>query len=291
MSMLVVDKVSKSYKNVNVLNDVSFEVQAGEIVGLVGANGAGKSTLIKGILGLHNIDSGRITFCQDDNFTKNPDLLNDIGYLMDIELFDYLTAREHIHLMGLYEQVIYNQEDIQRVLSRVSLKDDKKKVKDYSYGMKQRLRLALAMLRPRKLLILDEPLLGLDIKTIQEFKKYLKEIAESGVSILLSSHQLSEIEDLIDRYLILSDGTIEQEVDGGKIAYRLTIKARPNQLIELLVAITKNEIEFQQEKDKENCLLVPSQEDLNKILKEIYSRDLEVQIEQMNIVNQLFLEK
>ena len=106
--MLVVDKVSKSYKNVNVLNDVSFEVQAGEIVGLVGANGAGKSTLIKGILGLHNIDSGRITFCQDDNFTKNPDLLNDIGYLMDIELFDYLTAREHIHLMGLYEQVIYN---------------------------------------------------------------------------------------------------------------------------------------------------------------------------------------
>ena len=250
--MLVVDKVSKSYKNVNVLNDVSFEVQAGEIVGLVGANGAGKSTLIKGILGLHNIDSGRITFCQDDNFTKNPDLLNDIGYLMDIELFDYLTAREHIHLMGLYEQVIYNQEDIQRVLSRVSLKDDKKKVKDYSYGMKQRLRLALAMLRPRKLLILDEPLLGLDIKTIQEFKKYLKEIAESGVSILLSSHQLSEIEDLIDRYLILSDGTIEQEVDGGKIAYRLTIKARPNQLIELLVAITKNEIEFQQEKDKEN---------------------------------------
>lgn len=289
--MLVVDKVSKSYKNVNVLNDVSFEVQAGEIVGLVGANGAGKSTLIKGILGLHNIDSGRITFCQDDNFTKNPDLLNDIGYLMDIELFDYLTAREHIHLMGLYEQVIYNQEDIQRVLSRVSLKDDKKKVKDYSYGMKQRLRLALAVLRPRKLLILDEPLLGLDIKTIQEFKKYLKEIAESGVSILLSSHQLSEIEDLIDRYLILSDGTIEQEVDGGKIAYRLTIKARPNQLTELLVAITKNEIEFQQERDKENCLLVPSQEDLNKILKEIYSRDLEVQIEQMNIVNQLFLEK
>lgn len=289
--MLVVDKVSKSYKNVNVLNDVSFEVQAGEIVGLVGANGAGKSTLIKGILGLHNIDSGRITFCQDDNFTKNPDLLNDIGYLMDIELFDYLTAREHIHLMGLYEQVIYNQEDIQRVLSRVSLKDDKKKVKDYSYGMKQRLRLALAMLRPRKLLILDEPLLGLDIKTIQEFKKYLKEIAESGVSILLSSHQLSEIEDLIDRYLILSDGTIEQEVDGGKIAYCLTIKARPNQLTELLVAITKNEIEFQQERDKGNCLLVPSQEDLNKILKEIYSRDLEVQIEQMNIVNQLFLEK
>ena len=289
--MLVVDKVSKSYKNVNVLNDVSFEVQVGEIVGLVGANGAGKSTLIKGILGLHNIDSGRITFCQDDNFTKNPDLLNDIGYLMDIELFDYLTAREHIHLMGLYEQVIYNQEDIQRVLSRVSLKDDKKKVKDYSYGMKQRLRLALAMLRPRKLLILDEPLLGLDIKTIQEFKKYLKEIAESGVSILLSSHQLSEIEDLSDRYLILSDGTIEQEVDGGKIAYRLTIKASPNQLTEFLVAITRNEIEFQQERDKENCLLVPSQEDLNKILKEIYSRDLEVQIEQMNIVNQLFLEK
>lgn len=289
--MLVVDKVSKSYKNVNVLNDVSFEVKAGEIVGLVGANGAGKSTLIKGILGLHNIDSGRITFCQDDNFTKNADLLNDIGYLMDIELFDYLTAREHIHLMGLYEQVIYNQEDIQQVLSRVSLKDDKKKVKDYSYGMKQRLRLALAMLRPRKLLILDEPLLGLDIKTIQEFKKYLKEIAESGVSILLSSHQLSEIEDLIDRYLILSDGTIEQEVDGGKIAYRLTIKASPNQLTELLVAITRNEIEFQQERDKENCLLVPSQEDLNKILKEIYSRDLEVQIEQMNIVNQLFLEK
>lgn len=289
--MLVLDQVRKAYKDVTILEDVSLEVKAGEIVGLVGANGAGKTTLIKAILGLHSIDSGRISFCQDDDFTTNAAVMNEIGYLLDIELFDYLTAAEHIHLMGQYEGVTYHQTDIQQVLSRVALKDDKKKVKAYSYGMKQRLRLALAMLRPRKLLILDEPLLGLDIKTIQEFKKYLKEIAASGVAILLSSHQLSEIEDLIDRYLILSDGRIEQEIDGGQQAYRLRLEASAQELEDLLVALSQKDLVFQQAGDAENYLLIPSQKDLNKVLKEVYRRDLDVAIEQVNIVNQLFLEK
>lgn len=288
--MLVVENISKSYKHDQILNQVSFEVSSGEIVGLVGANGAGKTTLIKAILGLHSIDGGSITFSKEKEFQNDSDKMNRIGYLLDIELFDYLTAREHIELMGMYENYNYKEDEIKQILERVSLKNDRKKVKNYSYGMKQRLRLALAMLKPRDLLILDEPLLGLDIATIQEFKRYLRAIADSGVAILLSSHQLSEIEDLIDRYLILNDGEIEREIDGGTMAYRLMLTSSKEKKHKLTNKLMQKEVDFQMG-DKEDTLLVTSQENLNKVLKEIYTMDLNVQIEQVNIVNQLFLGK
>lgn len=288
--MLVVENISKSYKYDQILNQVSLEVSSGEIVGLVGANGAGKTTLIKAILGLHSIDGGSITFSKEKEFHNDSEKMNRIGYLLDIELFDYLTAREHIELMGMYENYNYKEDEIKKILERVSLKDDRKKVKNYSYGMKQRLRLALAMLKPRDLLILDEPLLGLDIATIQEFKRYLRAIADSGVAILLSSHQLSEIEDLIDRYLILANGEIEREIDGGTMAYRLMLPSSKEKLDKLTNKLMQRGVDFQMG-DKEDTLLVTSQENLNKVLKEIYAMDLNVQIEQVNIVNQLFLGK
>ncbi|HFI0640228.1 TPA: ABC transporter ATP-binding protein [Streptococcus suis] len=287
--MLTISNVRKKYGETLVLKDVSMSIKPGEIVGFVGANGAGKTTLIKSILGLHDIDSGEITFNGQKGFQKDAEVMNQIGYLLDTELFDYLTAREHIELMGLYEGRQHTNQEIQDILTRVALKDEKKVIKAYSYGMKQRLRLALAMVRRRKLLILDEPLLGLDISTIQEFKSYLKEIASTGVAILLSSHQLSEIEDLINRYLVLDGGEIKREVDGGQLVYKLNLGLDESQLevfVSNLNRQVKSEIRIQ-----DTDLYIPSQEVLNQVLRKAYAQNLDVKIEQMNLINQLFLEK
>lgn len=287
--MLTINQVVKKYNETPVLKGVSMSIKPGEIVGFVGANGAGKTTLIKAVLGLHSMDSGEITFSGRQDFQQDPDLMNQIGYLLDTELFDYLTARQHIELMGMYEGLQYKSEEIQAILERVALKDDKKPVKAYSYGMKQRLRLALAMVRPRKLLILDEPLLGLDISTIQEFKTYLKEIASTGVAILLSSHQLSEIEDLISRYLVLEGGQIKRVVEGGQLAYKLDLGLLDGQLEAFLNNLGEPVRTAVTIKGKD--IYIPSQELLNRVLRVAYAQNLDVKIEQMNLVNQLFLEK
>ena len=288
--MLSLQAVSKKYGDTVVLDQVSVSIKAGEIVGLVGANGAGKTTLIKAILGLHEIDSGEMTFQGISSYHQQSDVMNEIGYLLDIELFDYLTAREHIQLLGMYEGVVYDDSAIREALAKVALKDDKKKIKAYSYGMKQRLRLALDLLRPRKLLILDEPLLGLDITAIGEFKSYLKEIAQSGVAVLLSSHQLSEIEDLINRYVVLEKGNISMEVEGKQSAYKLTLEGSTEQLQVFRKVLSQQEYADRVEQDGAT-LFVGDKMVMNAVLKEVYRQNLEVAIEQVNIVNKLFLEK
>lgn len=288
--MLRIEQVSKSFSDVSVLNQVSLSVTEGEIVGLVGANGAGKTTLIKSILGLHQIDAGTISFQGDEDYLSRAEQMAAIGYLLDIELLDYLTAKEHIELMALYEGTQYSLDDVTALLERVALKNDSKKIKDYSYGMKQRLRLALSMLRPRKLLILDEPLLGLDITAIQEFKHYLKELSQQGVSILLSSHQLAEIDDLIDRYVILEQGRISQEIIGESSCFKLTVKPSQGDIDSVFNWLQEQEL-LEGVVFDDSALWISEQERFNAILKALYKHDMDVQWERVNVVNQLFLSK
>lgn len=287
--MLEVKSVKKSYGDDVVLQDVSLSVESGEIVGFVGENGAGKTTLIRAILGLHNIDSGEIIFNGVKNFQHNQMMMKQIGYLLDTELFEYLSAYQSLELMGIYEGERYSKQQIEGMLARVLLNVDNKPIKSYSYGMKQRLRLAMAMIRPRKLLILDEPLLGLDIKTIQEFKHYLREIANSGVAILLSSHQLSEIEDIIDRYMILDSGVIQKEVLGKQTAYKVSLGLDAADVQKFLSELELSDSDNIRVEGKN--IYVISQDVLNVVLKAAYNQELNVKFQQINIVNQLFLDK
>ncbi len=287
--MLEVKSVKKSYGDDVVLKDVSLSVESGEIVGFVGENGAGKTTLIRAILGLHNIDSGEIIFNGVKNFQHNQMMMKQIGYLLDTELFEYLSAYQSLELMGIYEGERYSKQQIEDMLARVLLNADNKPIKSYSYGMKQRLRLAMAMIRPRKLLILDEPLLGLDIKTIQEFKHYLREIANSGVAILLSSHQLSEIEDIIDRYMILDSGVIQKEVLGKQTAYKVSLGLDAADVQKFLSELELSDSDNIRVEGKN--IYVISQGVLNVVLKAAYNQELNVKFQQINIVNQLFLDK
>ena len=208
--LLEVKNINKKFGEHTVLENVSFQIKSGEIIGLVGRNGMGKTTLMKCILGLVKIDSGKITFRDKTEYFTNKDMMDEIGYLLDCKLFENLNAYENIKIQEWYKGKHYNKKEekrvIENILNLVDLKNDKKKVKQYSFGMKQRLGLALALMGDTKLLILDEPFFGLDpigIKTIREF--ILKVSKEKEMAILISSHQLSEIEGICDRYLFISD--------------------------------------------------------------------------------------
>ncbi len=208
--LLEVKNINKKFGEHTVLENVSFQIKSGEIIGLVGRNGMGKTTLMKCILGLVKIDSGKITFRDKTEYFTNKDMMDEIGYLLDCKLFENLNAYENIKIQEWYKGKHYNKKEekrvIENILNLVDLKNDKKKVKQYSFGMKQRLGLALALMGDTKLLILDEPFVGLDpigIKTIREF--ILKVSKEKEMAILISSHQLSEIEGICDRYLFISD--------------------------------------------------------------------------------------
>ncbi|SEJ28771.1 ABC-2 type transport system ATP-binding protein [Kandleria vitulina] len=213
-NILEVNNINKSFGTHTVLEDVSFKINPGEIIGLVGRNGSGKTTLMKCILGLISIDAGEILFNDSSEYYKNKDLMDQIGYLLDCKLFENLNAYENIKIQEWYKGKRYKKEKekaiIEDILNLVDLKNDNKKVKAYSFGMKQRLGLALALLGNTRLLILDEPFVGLDPVGIQIIRNFIIKMSkERNMAILISSHQLSEIEGICERYLFISDRRIK----------------------------------------------------------------------------------
>lgn len=153
-----------------------FSAGRREIVGLIGKNGAGKTTLMKGLLGLLQFDQGTIRFLDNAEYVNNPIMMDDLGYLIECRLYDHLSASENIGIHWRYSGRPADDEmksKIKETLAFVGLKDSRQKVSAFSFGMKQRLGLALAIISEPKLLILDEPFVGLDPVGIKAFKEYL----------------------------------------------------------------------------------------------------------------------
>lgn len=248
--LLEVKNINKKFGNHTVLKDVSFQIKPGEIVGLVGRNGVGKTTLMKCILGLIKIDSGEIIFKGKSEYYTDKAMMDEIGYLLDCKLFENLNAFENIKIQEWYKGENYSKtkekEIIENILNFVDLKNDKKKVKQYSFGMKQRLGLALALLGNTKLLILDEPFVGLDPVGIQTIRDFILKISkERKMAILISSHQLTEIEDICERYLFISDRQLTNyKNDGRKRIIIYTNECIPD-TIEKLLPIQDSEIKKQ----------------------------------------------
>ena len=218
--LLEVKNINKKFGDHTVLKDVSFQIRSGEIVGLVGRNGMGKTTLMKCILGLIKIDSGEISFKGETGYYTDKAMMDEIGYLLDCKLFENLNAYENIKIQEWYKGEHHGKEEkkiIENILNLVDLENNKKKVKQYSFGMKQRLGLALALLGDTKLLILDEPFVGLDPVGIQTIRKFILKVSrEQGMAVLISSHQLSEIEDICERYLFLSDRQLTSYINDNR---------------------------------------------------------------------------
>lgn len=210
--ILKTTNLCKKFGRQMAVNNVSLAIPRNSIYGLLGPNGAGKSTCLKMITGILKPTSGTITF--DGHPWKREDL-NRIGALIETPpLYENLTAYENLKVRAM----LYGQDDarIREVLEIVRLTDTgKKRTGQFSLGMKQRLGIALALLNRPRLLILDEPTNGLDPVGIEELRELIRSFPDQGITVILSSHILSEVQQVASHIGIISEGILgySEEVD------------------------------------------------------------------------------
>lgn len=214
MSVLEVRDIHKNYGKKEVLKGVTFQIDSSEIVGLIGKNGAGKSTLFKVIAGLLKQKSGTVKILDQEVSSKNRKIFQQVGCLIEqVSLYPHLTGYEHIQIVAKLTDTKID-EHVETLISTLKMNSYiHNKTKTYSQGMKQRLGILLAVLNKPKLLLLDEPLNGLDPEGVYEIRTFLLNICHrEGMSLLISSHILSEMQIFCDRFLFLKDGVISKDL-------------------------------------------------------------------------------
>jgi len=243
MKVLEVKNIDKFFGKKQILNDISFDIEEGEILGFVGPNGSGKTTTIKIILGLQQATKGEV-FINGNNIKNNYEAaIRKVGAIVESpDMYMYLSGLENLKLVANYYNI--SHDEIEKVVKFVGLKDRiKDKVSKYSLGMRQRLGIAQAILNKPNLLIVDEPTNGLDPSGIIEFRKMLKELAKKEkMSIFISSHNLAEIENICDKVLLLKEGKIVssdvlKEVENNnkyKLELSSTLKLKKEEKVEII---------------------------------------------------------
>lgn len=209
MALLEVRNLTKRWRSDRLaLDDVSFELRQGEILGLLGHNGAGKSTVLGITLGMVRPDAGEVRICGHSVQQQRARALSHVGAIYEAaHFYDYLTGWQNLRVLCSLSGW-WDEEEARRVLKLVNLGERANhKTKTYSHGMRQRLALAQALLPLPKCLLLDEPTDGLDPEGIREFREFvLKLRSDFGMTILLNSHLLGEVEQMCDRCVILKQG-------------------------------------------------------------------------------------
>lgn len=212
--LLKTKNLTKKYKKFTALDNASISINKGDIYGLIGRNGAGKTTLMKVVTTLTNKTSGEFYWFGKDDSSLT-EIKRRIGCLIEYPaFFESLTAYQNLKYYAIQKGIVNYNEQINKVLSLVKLSDSKKKkVKNFSLGMKQRLGIALAMLDNPDFIILDEPINGLDPIGISELRETLKKLnEESNVTMLISSHILSELYLIANRFCFIEKGKVIKEV-------------------------------------------------------------------------------
>lgn len=206
--ILNIRHLEKKFKKEKVLSDINLHVNYGEIYGLLGLNGAGKSTLMKIICGIFKETNGEVLF-EGDEWKR--DDLKKIGSLIEgPAIYGNLSAYDNLKIFCLQESIPFAE--INKVLKKVNLSNTgKKKTKEFSQGMKQRLGIALALIKKPIFLVLDEPANGLDPVGIRELRSLLNNLKKDGVTTMISSHILNEIHVLSDTIGIIHNGKLEYE--------------------------------------------------------------------------------
>ena len=208
-TLIEVKKINKSFGSKQILKDVSFTINEGEILGFIGPNGAGKTTTIKLMLGLQSIDSGEVIIDGYDIKKDFEKAIRSVGAIVESpDLYMYLSGRENLELIASYYDNI-TKEDIDKTIKLVGLeKRINDKVSKYSLGMRQRLGIAASILHKPKVLILDEPTNGLDPEGIKDMRELLVKLSKEGYGILISSHNLSELDTFVTNTCIIQNGKI-----------------------------------------------------------------------------------
>ena len=271
MKVLEVKNINKFFGKKQILKDISFDIEEGEILGFVGPNGSGKTTTIKIILGLQKASSGEV-YINGENIKENfENAIRKVGAIVESpDMYMYLSGIDNLKLVANYYNISHDK--IDSIVEFVGLKDRiKDTVSKYSLGMRQRLGIAQAILNKPNLLIVDEPTNGLDPSGIIEFRKMLKELAKKEkMSIFISSHNLSEIENICDKVLLINEGEIvsldvlheKNDKDKYKLELNSTKKLENKENIEI---IDENFINYYGEK-----------EDISKFIEFLVSKKIKI---------------
>ncbi len=239
-------QATKIYPAGPAVHEVSFSVTRGEIFGLLGPNGAGKTTLLKMIAGLIRPTSGSILVFGQEASHRNTAILRRIGIVMDEPLtrgLSKLDALEYLRFFSRLYGVRSTREEIKSLLATFDLEESSRKpLGHYSRGMLQKLNLARAMIHSPDLLLLDEPTSGLDPQASVEFRKILLDLRDSGVTAVLSSHMLWDVEKVCDRVAIMSRGRVVYEgrlddsfrPDQAKITIRVRSEQQESELLRIV---------------------------------------------------------
>ncbi|MGB9679705.1 MAG: ABC transporter ATP-binding protein [Thermoanaerobacteraceae bacterium] len=211
MEILEIANISKKLSKRTILDNISFSVSRGDIYGLIGPNGAGKTTTLKIITGLMKPDQGRIIINGFDLSKNHDEAISNIGAIIENpSLYEYLSGIDNLKIVAKMRSINYKELD--KIIDIIGLKDRiNDKVKKYSLGMKQRLAIGCAIVSSPKVLILDEPTNGLDPTGIIELREFLKILSTKDTTILISSHQLSEIEQICNKVAFINNGKILME--------------------------------------------------------------------------------
>ncbi|MEN9713752.1 MAG: hypothetical protein RLZZ164_416 [Actinomycetota bacterium] len=220
MSTIEFQNLVKQYKDVTAVNDLSAKALPGRITGFLGPNGAGKSTALRCLLGLATQTSGQ-ALIGGKRYSDLTSPLHEVGAVLDSSGFNgALTAKQNLRIICAASGIDYAR--IEQVMTLVELDPVmNKRTKGFSLGMRQRLSLAVALLGDPQVLVLDEPANGLDPVGIAWLRKFLRSLADSGKTILVSSHQLAEMQHTVDDVIIINHGKLVTkgsiaEVTGGK---------------------------------------------------------------------------
>ncbi len=263
--MIEVKNVTKKYGKAVAVEDISFTINEGEIVGLLGPNGAGKSTTMNILTGYIEQTSGEVTIEGYSTLKKPKKAKKQIGYMPEgVPLYTDLTVKEFVTYMAELKQVNRKErkEKVQKVIEQTGLKDVQNKLtKNLSRGYKQRVSMAGALVGEPKILILDEPTVGLDPKQITEIRNLIKELGKTH-TVILSSHILSEVSQICNKVIIINKGKIVA-IDTPE---NLENKVSNNNCIYVTVEDTDNKIDTMKDKIKEikNIQLVQENEDKTK---------------------------
>lgn len=286
--LLECQNLYKSFRKKQILKDVSFEIDEGDILAFIGPNGSGKTTTIKLILGLQSIDKGKVTingFDVKKDFVKS---IEKVGAIVESpDTYMYLTGWQNLKLTAnLYKDV--SDEKIKEIVKLVELEGRiNDKVSKYSLGMRQRLGIARALINEPNVLILDEPTNGLDPEGIKDLRNLLKKLAKEGLGILISSHNLAELESFCNKVLIIDNGTIietsevkEFKNNGNK--YTFNVSNTKDLDIEGIYEVAKDKFSYNGEK-----------EDIASIVKTLVKKNIdvyEVKMEELTL-EEAFLKK
>lgn len=263
--MIEVKNVTKKYGKAVAVEDISFSINDGEIVGLLGPNGAGKSTTMNILTGYIEQTSGEVTIEGYNTLRKPRKAKKQIGYMPEgVPLYPELTVKEFVTYMAELKQVDrkVRKEKVEKVIEQTGLKDvENKLTRNLSRGYKQRVSMAGALVGEPKILILDEPTVGLDPKQITEIRSLIKELGKTH-TIILSSHILSEVSQICNKVIIINKGKIIA-IDTPE---NLEDKVNNNNCIYVTVEDTENKISNIKDKikDVKNIELVQENEDGTK---------------------------